>query len=409
MQQTNKLTPFFENLNFERSDNMMIINFGPQHPSAHGQLRLVLELDGEKVTKAYPDIGYLHRGIEKMAENMTYNEFLPTTDRLDYIASTANNYAYAHSVETLLGLEIPERAQVIRTMLLEVNRIISHLFFLATHALDVGAMSVFLYAFREREFGMDLMEDYCGARLTHSAVRIGGVPLDLPTNWTNDLMKWCDTVEHELTNTYETLLNENRIWKMRLEDVGVISAEDAQSWGCSGVMLRGSGIKYDIRKEEPYELYGDLEFDIPISDRCDSYGRYRLYMQEIRESIKILRQLVPLYEKSAPQLMAHAPQYISAPKEEIMTQNYALMQHFVLVTQGMRPPVGEVYAPTESPKGELGFYIKSEGEPYAYRLKCRAPSFFHTGLLQEMLVGTYIADVVTIIGSTNIVFGEVDR
>ncbi len=409
MQQTNKLTPFFENLNFERSDNMMVINFGPQHPSAHGQLRLVLELDGEKVTKAYPDIGYLHRGIEKMAENMTYNEFLPTTDRLDYIASTANNYAYAHSVETLLGLDIPERAQVIRTMLLELNRIISHLFFLATHALDVGAMSVFLYAFREREFGMDLMEDYCGARLTHSAVRIGGVPLDLSTNWIEDMLKWCDTVEHELANTYETLLNENRIWKMRLEDVGVLSKEDAQSWGCSGVMLRGSGIKYDIRKEEPYELYSNLEFDIPVSDRCDSYGRYRLYMQEIRESIKILRQLTPMYEKSAPQLMANAPQYISAPKEEIMTQNYALMQHFVLVTQGMRPPVGEVYAPTESPKGELGFYIKSEGEPYAYRLKCRAPSFFHTGLLQEMLVGTYIADVVTIIGSTNIVFGEVDR
>lgn len=409
MQQTNKLTPFFENLNFERSDNMMVINFGPQHPSAHGQLRLVLELDGEKVTKAYPDIGYLHRGIEKMAENMTYNEFLPTTDRLDYIASTSNNYAYAHAVEKLIGLEIPERAQVIRTMLLEVNRIISHLFFLATHALDVGAMSVFLYAFREREFGMDLMEEYCGARLTHSAVRIGGVPLDLPAGWTDELLKWCDTVEHELVNTYETLLNENRIWKMRLEDVGVISAEDAQSWGCSGPMLRGSGVRYDIRKEEPYELYGELEFDIPVSDRCDSYGRYRLYMQEMKESIKILRQLVPLYGRSAPQLMAHAPQYISAPKEEIMTQNYALMQHFVLVTQGMRPPRGEVYAPTESPKGELGFYIKSEGEPYAYRLKCRAPSFFHTGLLQEILVGTYIADVVTIIGSTNIVFGEVDR
>ncbi len=409
MQQTNKLTPFFENLNFERIDNTMVINFGPQHPSAHGQLRLVLELDGEKVKKAYPDIGYLHRGIEKMAENMTYNEFLPTTDRLDYIASTSNNYAYAHALEELLGLEIPRRAEVIRTMLLEINRIISHLFFLATHALDVGAMSVFLYAFREREFGMDLMEDYCGARLTHSAVRIGGVPLDLPEGWTDSLLKWCDGIEHELVHTYEALLNENRIWKMRLEDVGVLSADDALSWGCTGVMLRGSGVKYDIRKEEPYELYSELEFDIPISDRCDSYGRYRLYMQEMRESVKILRQLVPMYKDSKPQIMANSPKYISATKEEMMTQNYALMQHFVLVTQGMRPPRGEVYAPTESPKGELGFYIKSEGEPYAYRLKCRAPSFFHTGLLQEILVGTYLADVVTIIGSTNIVFGEVDR
>jgi len=407
----NKLTPFFENINFERDDNTMVINFGPQHPSAHGQLRLVLELDGEQVVKAYPDIGYLHRGIEKMAENMTYNEFLPTTDRLDYIASTSNNYAYALAVEKLLGIDkdIPRRAQVIRTMLLELNRIISHLFFIATHALDVGAMSVFLYAFREREYGMDLMEDYCGARLTHSAVRIGGVPLDLPDGWLENLAAWCDKVDHETKHTYEALLTDNRIWRMRLEDVGVISKEDALSWGCTGVMLRGSGVEYDIRKEEPYELYSELDFDIPVSDRCDSYGRYRLYMEEIYQSTKILRQLITMYKDTGPEFIAHAPKYISAPKERIMTENYALMEHFVLVTQGMRPPKGEVYVPTESPKGELGFYIKSEAEPYAYRLKCRAPSFFHTGLLQEILVGTYIADVVTIIGSTNIVFGEVDR
>jgi NADH-quinone oxidoreductase subunit D len=409
MQQPNKLTPFFENINFERDDNTMVINFGPQHPSAHGQLRLVLELEGEKVVKAYPDIGYLHRGVEKMAENMMYNEFLPTTDRLDYIASTANNYAYALAVEKLLGVEVPRRAQVIRTMLLELNRIISHLFFIATHALDVGAMSVFLYAFREREYAMDLMEEYCGARLTHSSIRIGGVPLDLPKDWISNLISFCDKVEYELEHTYNALLQENRIWKMRLEDVGVLSAEDAISWGCSGIMLRGSGVKYDIRKEEPYELYSELDFDIPVSNRGDSYGRYRLYMAEIEQSIKIIRQLIPMYKDTKPQLMAHAPEYISAPKEQIMTQNYSLMQHFVLVTQGMRPPVGEVYVPTESPKGELGFFIRSEGEPYAYRVKVRAPSFYHTGLLQEILVGTYIADVVTIIGSTNIVFGEVDR
>jgi len=409
MQQPNKLSPFFENLNFERDDNTMVINFGPQHPSAHGQLRLVLELDGEQVVKAYPDIGYLHRGIEKMAENMTYNEFLPTTDRLDYIASTSNNYAYALAVEKLLGIEAPRRAQVIRTILLELNRIISHLFFVATHALDVGAMSVFLYAFREREFAMDLMEDYCGARLTHSAVRIGGVPLDIPAGWMAQMRNFCNTVDYELEHTYNALLEENRIWKMRLENVGVISAENALSWGCTGPMLRGSGVAYDIRKEEPYELYSELDFDVPIADTNDSYGRYRLYMAEMKESTKMIRQLILKYDGTEPQLMAHAPQYISAPKEEIMTQNYALMQHFVLVTQGMRPPKGEVYVPTESPKGELGFYIKSEGDPYAYRLKCRAPSFFHTGLLQEILVGTYIADVVTIIGSTNIVFGEVDR
>jgi NADH-quinone oxidoreductase subunit D len=235
------------------------------------------------------------------------------------------------------------------------------------------------------------------------------VPLDIPEGWLGNLAAWCDKVDHETKYTYEALLTENRIWRMRLEDVGVISKEDALSWGCTGIMLRGSGVEYDIRKEEPYELYSELDFDIPVSDRCDSYGRYRLYMEEIYQSTKILRQLITMYKETGPELMAHAPKYISAPKEQIMTENYALMQHFVLVTQGMRPPKGEVYVPTESPKGELGFYIKSEAEPYAYRLKCRAPSFFHTGLLQEILVGTYIADVVTIIGSTNIVFGEVDR
>ncbi len=409
-QQVNKLRPFFENINFERDDNTMVINFGPQHPSAHGQLRLILELQGEQVVKAYPDIGYLHRGVEKMAENMIYNEFLPTTDRLDYIAATSNNYAFALAVERLLGIEdkVPRRAKVIRMMLLELNRIISHLFFLATHALDVGAMSIFLYAFREREFAMDLMEDYCGARLTHSAVRIGGVPLDLPPGWIENLSNYLNKLPDQI-KLYDDLLKENRIWKMRLENVGILPPEMALEWGCTGIMLRGSGIKYDVRKEEPYELYDEVDFDVPVTDRCDSYGRYRLYMEEIYESIKILRQLISMYPKTEPKLMAHAPKYISAPKEEIMTQNYALMQHFVLVTQGMRPPKGTVYVPTESPKGELGFYIKSEGEPYAYRLKVRAPSFFHTGVLQDLLVGTYLADVVTIIGSTNIVFGEVDR
>ena len=408
MQQPNKLKPFFENLNFERDDKTMVINFGPQHPSAHGQLRLVLELDGEKVVKAHPDIGYLHRGVEKMGENMIYNEFLPTTDRLDYIASTSNNYAFALSVEKLIGLEVPRRAKVIRMMLLELNRIMSHLFFIATHALDVGAMSVFLYAFREREFAMDLVEDYCGARLTHSAVRIGGVPLDLPSGWLDQLATYIDKLPEQI-QLYEDLLTENRIWKMRLDNVGVVTPEDALSWGCTGVLLRGSGIQYDVRKEEPYELYDEVNFDIPVSDRHDSYGRYRLYIEEMKETVKILRQLIPMHRKTDPQIMAHNPKYISAPKEEIMTQNYALMQHFVLVTQGMRPPKGTVYAPTESPKGELGFFIRSEGEPYAYRLKVRAPSFFHTGLLQHILPGSYLADVVAIIGNTNIVFGEVDR
>lgn len=408
MQQVNRLKPFYENLVFDRDDNRMVINFGPQHPSAHGQLRLILELDGEQVTRAIPDIGYLHRGMEKMAENMIYNEFLPTTDRMDYVAASANNYAFAAGVEKLIGADVPRRAKVIRTILLELNRVISHLFWLATHALDVGAMSVFLFCFREREFAMDLMEDYCGARLTHSSIRIGGVPLDLPEGWLERLDAYLDKFPTDIKD-YEALLDKNRIWKMRLEDVGVVTPEMAKSWGCSGIMLRGSGIEWDIRKEEPYELYDELEFDIPISNTCDSYGRYKLYMEEMKQCVRILKQLIPMYKDTSKQLMAEMPQYISASKEQMMTQNYSLMQHFALVTQGMKPPVGEVYVPTESPKGELGFYINSIGEAYPYRLKVRAPSFYHTGILQDLLPGHYLADVVTIIGSTNIVFGEVDR
>jgi NADH-quinone oxidoreductase subunit D len=411
MQQSNRLRPFFENLAFDREDNHMVINFGPQHPSAHGQLRLILELDGEEVVKANPDIGYLHRGMEKMAENMIYNEFLPTTDRMDYIASSSNNYGFALAVEKLLDIEekVPRRAKIIRTMLLELNRIVSHEFWLATHALDVGAMSVFLYAFREREWALDLIEDYCGARLTHSAIRIGGVPLDLPNGWTNDLAGYLAKLEVAIKDDYEALLDENRIWKMRLENVGIVDKEMARSWATSGIMLRGSGIEWDLRKEMPYEIYDELDFDIPVTDKNDSYGRYKLYMEEMRQSIRILRQLIPLYHASEPKLMADVPQYISPTKEQQMTQNYSLMQHFVLVTQGMRPPVGEVYVATESPKGELGFYINSQGDPYPYRLKIRAPSFFHTGILQDLLPGYQLADVVTIIGTTNIVFGEVDR
>ncbi|HFU76141.1 MAG TPA: NADH dehydrogenase (quinone) subunit D [Arcobacter sp.] len=408
MQQTNRLKPFFENIAFEREDNTMVVNFGPQHPSAHGQLRLILELQGEEVIKAHPDVGYLHRGMEKMGENMIYNEFLPTTDRMDYIAASSNNYGYSLAVEKLLGIEAPRRAEVIRTMLLELNRIISHLFWLATHALDVGAMSVFLYCFREREFAMDLMEDYCGARLTHSAVRIGGVPLDLPKGWIEDLEKFMEILDDQI-KIYEGLLTENRIWKMRLENVGIIPKEMAKSWACSGLTLRGSDVEWDLRKEMPYGLYPELDFNIPVSDTCDSYGRYKLYMQEMYESMKILKQLIPMYNESDTQLMAHAPEYISATKEEMMTQNYSLMQHFVLVTQGMRPPRGEVYVATESPKGELGFYIVSDGTPYPYRMKLRAPSFWHTGILQDLLPGHQLADVVTIIGNLNIVFGEIDR
>jgi len=409
MNQTpNRLKPFFENIHFQREDNTMTVNFGPQHPSAHGQLRLVLELQGEEVVKARPMIGYLHRGMEKMAENMIYNEFLPTTDRMDYIAATSNNYAYAKAVEELLGLEIPRRAECIRVILLELNRVVSHLFWLATHALDVGAMSMFLYCFREREYALDLIEDYCGARLTHSAIRIGGVPLDLPENWIENCTTFLNNLKKEIDN-YEKLLNDNRIWRMRLENVGVITPQMAKDFALSGVALRGSGIKWDLRKEMPYSIYNELDFEVPISKTCDSYGRYRLCIEEMKESIKIIEQVFPKYYESNTQLMSNNPLYVSPTKEDIMTQNYSLMQHFVLVTQGLKPPVGEVYIATESPKGELGFYIKSDGKEYPYRLKVRAPSYFHTALLEELLVGCQLADVVTIIGNLNIVFGEIDR
>jgi len=412
MQQTNRLRPFFENITFERDDNELVLNFGPQHPSAHGQLRLMLHLQQEQIVKAHPDIGYLHRGMEKMAENMIYNEFMPTTDRMDYIASSSNNYGFALAVEKLIGLEVPRRAKVIRMMLLEINRLMSHLFWLATTALDIGAMTVFLYGFREREYLMDLVEDYCGARLTHAAIRIGGVPLDIPDNFLGDLKKFLDKLPQNIKD-YEDLLDQNRIWKMRMEGVGTITKEMALSWGCSGPMLRASGVQWDIRKEEPYELYDEVDFNVPWSDKGDNYARYKIYMAEMRESAKILYQTIDMYNETVKhnqtELMAHAPQYISAPKLDIMTQNYALMQHFVLVTQGMRPPVGEVYVPTESPKGELGYFINSQGGPYPYRLKLRAPSFWHTGILTDLLPGHYIPDVVSIIGTTNIVFGEVDR
>ncbi|MDR0468168.1 MAG: NADH dehydrogenase (quinone) subunit D [Campylobacteraceae bacterium] len=407
-QQPNRLKPFFENINFDKENNNMILNVGPQHPSAHGQLRLILELNGEKIVKATPDIGYMHRGIEKMAENMMYNEFLPTTDRIDYIAATSNNYGFALAVEKLIGVEVPRRAKVIRMLLLELNRIGSHIFWLATHALDIGAMTVFLYAFREREYVMDLMEQYCGARFTHSAIRIGGVPLDLPNDWLKNLEEFLDKLP-QAVETYEGLLDQNRIWKMRLENVGILTPESAQSWGASGIMLRGSGISWDIRKEEPYELYDEVEFDVPVSDSCDCYGRYKLYMEEIKQSIRILRQLIPMYDKTSPEIMANSPKYISAPKEQMMTQNYSLMQHFALVTQGMRPPNGEVYVVTESPKGELGYYINSQGDPYPYRLKIRAPSFWHCSAYQEIMVGCYLPDAIAVIASSNVLLGETDR
>lgn len=407
MQNPTKLKPFFENIEFTKQNSNMILNFGPQHPAAHGQLRLMLELDGEKVVKASPGIGYMHRGMEKMAENVLYNEFVPVTDRIDYTAASGNNYGFCGAVEKLCGIEVPRRAQIIRTIILELNRIQAHLLYVGTQALDVGAMTVFLYAFREREFVLDLLEKYCGARLTQNSIKIGGVFLDLYDGFLDDLYDVCNKILNGLKD-YETLLNNNRIWLLRMQGVGVISKELALSYACSGVMLRASGVKYDVRKEEPYLIYDELEFDVPYSDEGDCYARYKCYIAEIKESIKILRQCAKLYIESDTQILAKS-EFVSPTKEEIMTQNYSLMKHFVLVTQGIKPPAGEIYFPTEANKGELGFYIYSTGENTPYRLKIRAPSFWHCAIYEDLLVGGYIADISAIICSTNIILGEVDR
>lgn len=408
MQDPNKLRPFFENVEFNREGSNMILNFGPQHPSAHGQLKLVLEVDGEKIIKARPGIGYMHRGVEKMAENMIYQEFVPVTDRVDYIAAGSNNYGFCATVEKLCCIDVPRRAQIIRTMLLELNRIASHLLFLGTHALDIGAMTVFLYTFREREYVLDLIEKYSGARLTHHNVKIGGMFVDLPDGWLDELLAFCEKFPRDIAD-YEALLDTNRIWLLRTQNVGVITKEQALSCGCSGVMLRASGYKWDIRKEEPYLIYDELDFDVPYAEAGDCYARYKCYVQEMRESVKILTQCVPLYKASEPKILADSPEFVSAGKEQLMSQNYSLMQHFVLITQGLKPPEGEIYLATESPKGELGFYIYSVGESSPYRLKIRCPSFWHCAIYEEIMPGQYIADVTAIIGSSNIILGEVDR
>ncbi|MDA3054467.1 MULTISPECIES: NADH dehydrogenase (quinone) subunit D [unclassified Campylobacter] len=408
MQKPTKLRPFFENAEFTRVGGNMILNFGPQHPSAHGQLKLVLELDGELIVRARPEVGFMHRGVEKMAENMIYSEFVPVTDRMDYIAASANNYGFCATVEKLCGIEVPRRAQIIRTILLELNRISSHLLFLGTHALDIGAMSVFLYCFRSREHVLDLIEKYCGARLTHNSIKIGGVFVDLPELWCEEMLSFCDDFPNDIKE-FEDLLDNNRIWLLRTQDVGVISKEDALNLGCSGVMLRASGHKWDIRKEEPYLIYDELDFDVPYANAGDCYARYKCYITEMKESLKILRQCAGLYKSSPAGILADNPEFISPSKEQIMTQNYSLMQHFVLITQGLKPPAGEIYHATETPKGELGYYIYSTGDSRPYRLKVRTPSFWHCALYEEILPGHYLADAAAIIGSSNILLGEVDR
>ena len=389
------------------SANTMVLNMGPQHPSTHGVLRVVLELDGEIVLKARPVIGYLHTGIEKTMEAKTYSQAITMTDRIDYLAPLSNNLCYCLAVEKILGIEIPKRAQYIRVLLTEMTRIASHLVWLGTHAIDLGAMSVFLYTFREREEIMKIFEYVSGQRMMTSYFRIGGIALEPPPNWLDRIRSVIDALPAHI-DEYEGLLTNNRIWLGRTKGVGIISAEDAIAMGASGPMLRGSGVPYDIRKAFPYSSYEEFDFNIQTQTAGDCFARYQVRVAEIRESIKIVRQAMEKVPAEGP-IKATAPGIIAPSREEMKSSIEGLIYHFKIYTEGFAPPPGEVYQAIESPRGELGFFVASDGSAHPYRVKVRAPSFINLQTLPRLCEGRLIADVVACIGTTDIVLGEVDR
>ncbi len=382
------------------------INMGPQHPSTHGVLRLVLDVDGEKVMNAEARVGYLHRGIEKLAEHGTYQQAITHIDRLDYISAITNEFAYCRAVEKLLGIGIPERAEYVRTIVAEMQRISSHLLWLATHALDIGAMTVFLYTFRERETIMDLFEELTGARLNNNYMRIGGVSKDLSPAFIETLYKFCDEFPARIED-YDTLIRENRIWYGRTKGVAAISAEEAVNWGLSGPTLRGSGVNWDVRKAEPYGAYDKVEWTVPLGEKGDVYDRYWIRVEELHQSNRIIRQCLDQLP-SGPILIDH-PKIVSPPKEKMNTEIESLIHQFKLVSEGIQVPAGEVYCATEVPKGELGFYIVSDHTGRPYRLKIRAPSFVNLGAFNRLARDAYVADIIAIIGTIDIVLGESDR
>jgi NADH dehydrogenase I D subunit len=387
----------------------LTISMGPQHPATHGVLRVVLELDGEKVMKITPYVGYLHRGVEKLGENLTYLSALPLTDRLDYISSMSNNVGYCLACERLFGIEAPERAKYIRTMMSEMTRISSHIIGVATHALDIGAMTLFLYSFRDRETLLDLFEMTCGARLTVSYPRIGGVRNDISQEFLDRLYAFTETFPATIEREYETLLNENRIWKQRTQGIGVISAEEAISWGLTGPNLRGSGVPHDVRKYAPYDAYEKVQFDVPVGKNGDVYDRYLCRMEEMKQSNRIIRQCLEQLPKGAV-LAPDAPKFTLPPKDRVLADMESLIHQFVLITKGpITAPEGEIYAATEVPKGELGYYIVSDGSGRPYRMRLRAPSFVHLSALPVFCRDAMVADVVANIGTIDIVLGECDR
>ena len=386
----------------------MVLNMGPSHPATHGVLRLVLELDGEIITKCDPDVGYLHRGDEKIAENMTYQQFIPYTDRLDYLAPLANNVAYALAVEKLLGIDqqLPPRCQYIRVICCELARISAHLLGLGAFAMDVGALTVFLHTFTEREKIYNLCEALTGARFTTSYTRIGGLSRDIPPGWLHECEKFLDEVVINFDES-EKLLTRNRIFVDRTKDIGTISKEDAIDYGLTGPNLRGSGVDFDLRKAHPYLCYDQLEFDVPVGTVGDSYDRYLVRMEEMRQSVRILRQCL----KKLPDGPINVPdgKIVLPPKDKVLTSMEELIHQFLLVTQGMNCPPGEVYFGAENPKGELGFYINSRGGGTPHRLKIRAPSFVNLSILAKLLPGHMMSDTVAILGSLDFVMGECDR
>jgi NADH-quinone oxidoreductase subunit D len=386
----------------------MVLNMGPSHPSTHGVLRIILELDGEIITKATPDVGYLHRGDEKIAENMTYTQFIPYTDRLDYLAPLANNVAYALAVEKLLGIDkqLPLRCQFIRVMCCELARISSHLLGLGSLAMDVGAITVFLHTFTEREKIYNLCESLTGARFTTSYTRIGGLSRDLPPGWVEQCRQFLKEVIVNIDET-ETFLTRNRIFVDRTQGVGIISRELAIDYGMSGPNLRGSGVEHDMRKAQPYLVYDQMEFEIPIGTTGDSYDRYLVRIEEMRQSVRILHQCLdklPGGPVNVPDMKIVLP-----PKERVLTRMEELIHHFINVTQGINAPPGDVYSGHENPKGELGFYIHSKGGGTPHRLKIRSPSFVNLSILPQLLPGHMVSDVVAILGSFDFVMGECDR
>ncbi|KIH77614.1 NADH dehydrogenase subunit D [Geoalkalibacter ferrihydriticus] len=386
----------------------MTINMGPQHPSTHGVLRLVLELDGEHVVKTTPHIGYLHRGVEKLSEYRTYHQVIPLTDRLDYLAPMANNLGYVLAVEKLLGITdvIPERAKVIRVMLAELTRIKSHLVWLACHALDIGAMTVFIYCFREREHIMDLYEKISGARMTSNYFRVGGLSADLPDGFEKEVREFVEKMPEHL-ETYEGLLTGNKIWQKRICGVGVISGEAALDIGITGSSLRGSGVDWDLRRDHPYSGYEQYDFKVPVSEGCDTWARYKVRLDEMRESCKIVLQSLDKL-KPGP-ILADVPKVCLPPKKDVVETIEGLIHHFKIVTEGFKPEAGEIYQSIEAPKGELGFYLVSDGSGRPYRMKIRPPSFMNLQALPQMVQGRMIADVVAVIGTLDIVLGDIDR